>query len=56
MEVTLCLVLLNPKSRQNEIWSDTSVRYLKNFNMFFPQCWRPEASFRPFYDFIKMTI
>ena len=25
-------------------------------NMFLTECWRVETSFRPFYDFIKMTI
>ena len=25
-------------------------------NMFLAECWRVETSFRPFYDFIKMTI
>ena len=59
MEVTLiCLFLLNPKYNQNEIWSNTNVLYdIQNIsNMFWAQCWRPEISFRHFYNFIKMTI
>ena len=55
MQVTLCLSLLNFKSYQNEIWSNTNVLYDKISNMFLAECWGLETSSRFFYDFNKMT-
>ena len=52
----MCLFLLNSKSYQNEISSNTSELYDKNSNKFLTKYWRLETSSRLFYDFIKMTI
>ena len=53
----LCLFLLNHKSYQNEIWSNTLVCCMTNIsNKFLTECWRLETSSRLSYDFIKKTI